>query len=126
MPVTQKHGIKKFKFPVPKGGKSTVKVNPNAMKPPVGNTLPKTIKASPLSKITEKDDTHIAPTNSFDFSVKMGDVDEGSMEPSVSYKKKSSIEKTEMLNISNSEGFGDVNSVDFEEYSLDPPISDNR
>jgi hypothetical protein len=96
------------------------------MKPPVGNTLPKTTKLSPLSKITEKDDTHIAPTESFDFSVRMGNVDEGSRELSVSYKNKSSVEKTERLNMSDSEGFGDVNSVDFEEYSLDPPISDHK
>lgn len=117
---------KKFKLPIPRGVKSTVKVNPNAMKPPVGNTLPKVAKASPLSKITEKDETYLAPTDPFDFSARMEDIDEGSREASLSNRQKSSVEKTERLNFSNNDGFDDVNSMDFQEFSFEPPISDQK
>lgn len=118
--------VSKLKFPLPKGVKSTVKVNPNAMKPPVGNTLPKVVKESPLSKITEKDETYLAPTDSFDFSAQMEDIDEGSREASFSNKQKSSVEKTERLNLSNNDGFDDINSMDFQEFSFEPVISDQK
>ena len=87
------------------------------MKPPIPNFTPKIKSTSPLSKITEKDETCIVQTESFEFTAQMEDIDEGSRDPSISMKRKNSVEGTQFFNRNSSFEFDEFNSMDFKEYS---------
>ncbi|CAI2384574.1 unnamed protein product [Moneuplotes crassus] len=110
--------LKSIKLKVPTENKSSVKINVNSMKPPIPHGPIRRKSASPLSKITEKDETNIAITESLDFTAHMEGIDEISKDPSFSIHHKSSVEKTQLLNGPASFDFEEFNSGDFQEHSI--------
>ncbi|CAI2384641.1 unnamed protein product [Moneuplotes crassus] len=88
------------------------------LKPPIPHPPMKIKSTSPLSKITEKDETLFAQTESLDFTAQMEGIDEASCDPSYSIHQKSYAEKTQFLNATASFEFEDFNSKDFKEHSV--------
>ena len=87
------------------------------MKPPLNKNISKNEIKEPLGRITEKDETLVNNTESFEFTAQMEDIEERSRDPTLSFKRRSSVENTQIFNGASFD-IPDFSSGEFKEYSF--------